>query len=246
MKYLLSFCLIFSALGINAQEVEGYETNRGEYYIAKFQPGKDMSDMMKYVDTWSKWAKKSSVFEDYRANIHVPYFHDQHLMHDLVWYGRAPNAEAHFAILDEWVNNGQKIAAQLPVDVSQVIEVWQRDVSRPEGSVDGASYVIFQDCKLDEGVTSQQVYDAYFTFAEAAKKLGDNLGRKMMWPISGHGEWDYDFVVVMYANSLKEYGKNNQLYWDKVNGIEEQQALSEVGYECSNRRTYSSTQIFGY
>ena len=96
MKYFLSFCLIFSALGINAQEVEGYEPNRGEYYIAKFKPGKDMSDMMKYVDTWSKWAKKSSVFEDYRANIHVPYFHDQHLMHDLVWYGRAPNAEAHF------------------------------------------------------------------------------------------------------------------------------------------------------
>ena len=56
----------------------------------------------------------------------------------------------------------------------------------------------------------------------------------------------YDIVVVMYANSLKEYGKNNQLYWDKVNGIEEQKALAEVGYECSNRRTYSSTQIFGY
>ena len=29
----------------------------------------EFPDMMKYVDTWSKWAKKSPVFEDYRANI---------------------------------------------------------------------------------------------------------------------------------------------------------------------------------
>ena len=40
MKYLLSFCLMFSALGINAQEVEGYEPNRGEYTLQNLNQAK--------------------------------------------------------------------------------------------------------------------------------------------------------------------------------------------------------------
>ena len=68
--------------------------------------------------------------------------------------------------------------------------------------------LFFRIVNLMKVLPAKQVYGhAYFKFAEAAKKLGDNLGRKMMWPISGHGEWDYDFVVVMYANSLKEVWK---------------------------------------
>ena len=41
-----------------------------------------------------------------------------------------------------------------------------------------------------------------------------------------------------------EYGKNNDLWWDKVNGqLPEQQALAEVGYSCQNRRSYTSMNI---
>ena len=100
------------------------------------------------------------------------------------------------------------------------------------------------DCKLDEGVTGNNVYNAYYTFAKAAKKVGDNLGRKMMWPVTGAQGFKHDFIVVMYANSLSEYGKNNDLWWDKVNGqLPEQQALAEVGYSCENRRSYTSMNI---
>ena len=39
-------------------------------------------------------------------------------------------------------------------------------------------------------------------------------------------------------------GKNNDLWWDKVNGqLPEQKALAEVGYSCENRRSYTSMNI---
>jgi hypothetical protein len=48
----------------------------------------------------------------------------------------------------------------------------------------------------------------------------------------------------MYANSLSDYGKNNDLWWDKIIGqLPEQQALAEVGYSCENRRSYTSMNI---
>ena len=53
------------------------------------------------------------------------------------------------------------------------------------------------------------------TFAQAAKKVGDNLGRKMMKPVTGAQGFKHDFIVVMYAEPLSEYGKNNDLWWDR-------------------------------
>ena len=100
------------------------------------------------------------------------------------------------------------------------------------------------DCKLDESVTIDEVYNAYYAYAQAAKKEGDNLGRKIMFPVTGAEGYDHDFLIVMYANSLSDYGKNNDLWWDKIIGqLPEQQALAEVGYSCENRRSYTSMNI---
>ena len=174
----------------------------------------------------------------------TPYFSNQLPTHDFMWYGRYPDSTEQFAGLQYWVENGGDLLAKLPAVNSAVVEVWQRDISIPEGESYSPGYVIYMDCKLDEGVTGDDVYNAYYTFAQAAKKVGDNLGRKMMWPVTGAQGFKHDFIVVMYANSLSEYGKNNDLWWDKVNGqLPEQQALAEVGYSCENRRSYTSMNI---
>ena len=41
--------------------------------------------------------------------------------------------------------------------------------------------VRFSDCKMKDGVTGRQAFDAYKDFAIAARSKGDNLGRKMIF-----------------------------------------------------------------
>ena len=246
IKILLTFSLLLSGL-VAAQENK-YEpvANKAEYYALKYLPGKDYSDLKDWVlENQKKVLSKTDVYDNFEVVLFSPQFGSDLTAHDAVFLGLWPSATEMYKGMGYWIKNGGSQAAKIPVATVQAVDTWQWAISAPEGDRDIGA-VRFADCKMKDGVNSNQVFDAYKDFAIAAKKTGDNLGRKMMWPISGHGEWDYDFVVVMYANSLKEYGKNNQLYWDKVNGIEEQKALAEVGYECSNRRTYSSTQIFGY
>ena len=80
-------------------------------------------------------------------------------------------------------------------------------------------------------------------FAIAARAKGDNLGRKMIFPSAGGTEGDYDYVYALYANNASELGSGADLYWDKINGSEEDLALNEVIDSCSNYRIYSSMQI---
>ena len=83
----------------------------------------------------------------------------------------------------------------------EVIDTWQRTVSEtPDGS---AGYVVYSDCKLGEGVTNEQYYDAYFAYAEAAQANGDVAGRKMIWPQTGvEPGWDFDFVQAVFTSSI--------------------------------------------
>ncbi len=115
MKLLLSISLLFSFVVIADDHVEssGYEPNVAEYYVSSFKEGKDMDDMMKWAAKWTKWAEESEALKDYRSAMLVPYYHSGELPHDFVWVGISPNPEAHYGGNDYWINNGQKLQAEL-------------------------------------------------------------------------------------------------------------------------------------
>ena len=56
MKLFLILCLAFS-FSAYADDHEGYyEPNVAEYYVSTFKEGKDMDDMMRWAEKWTKWA----------------------------------------------------------------------------------------------------------------------------------------------------------------------------------------------
>ena len=106
MKLFLILCLAFS-FSAYADDHEGYyEPNVAEYYVSTFKEGKDMDDMMRWAEKWTKWAEESDAFKDYRSAMLVPYYHSGELPHDFVWVGISPDPEAHYGGNDYWVNNG--------------------------------------------------------------------------------------------------------------------------------------------
>ena len=186
MKFLLSITMVFSFSLFAEEDKPEYEANVAEYYVSSFKDGKDMDDMMKWAEKWKKWATTGEAAEanaDYRSSILVPYYGVNLDTFDFLWLGINTTPEDQAIGNDYWFQNGGKLLEDLPVTNAQVINTWQRTVSEtPDGT---AGYVVYADCKYGEGVTGEQQYDAYYAYAQAAQKLGDAAGRKMIWPTMG-------------------------------------------------------------
>ena len=107
------------------------------------------------------------------------------------------------------------------------------------------SYAVYSDCKLGEGVTSEDVYNAYYAYAKAAKELGDVAGRKMIFPGAGtSSDWDYDYVQLVTTSTISDYGKNWTNFWsEKAGEMPELKALEDLGGVCENERSYSIVPV---
>lgn len=243
MRKLLTLCLTVSFAVLADDHVEDkpkYTPNKAEYYISTFKEGKDMDDMMRWSKEWAKWASAGDAgeaFKEYRASMLVPMYGNNLNAVDFIWVGITPNPEEQYKGNDYWFANGNDLLKKLPVTNNQVIDTWQRTVSEtPDGN---AGYVVYSDCKLGEDVKMVDFYDAYFTYAEAAKKLGDVAGRKLIWPGAGtRSEWDYDFVQAVFTSTIADYGKNWTNFWQNSEDMPELQALQELGGSCANERTF--------
>jgi hypothetical protein len=245
MRFLLSITMVFSFSLVAEEDKPAYEANVAEYYVSSFKDGKDMDDMMKWAEKWKKWATTGEAAEanaDYRSSILVPYYGVNLDTFDFLWLGINTTPEDQAIGNDYWFQNGGKLLEDLPVTNAQVINTWQRTVSEtPDGT---AGYVVYADCKYGEGVTGEQQYDAYYAYAQAAQKLGDAAGRKMIWPTMGITPgWDYDYVQAVFTSTIADYGKNWSSFWNIAEDMPEYAALEAMGGVCENQRSFAVVPV---
>ena len=237
--------MVFSFSLFAEEDKPEYEANVAEYYVSSFKDGKDMDDMMKWAEKWKKWATTGEAAEanaDYRSSILVPYYGVNLDTFDFLWLGINTTPEDQAIGNDYWFQNGGKLLEDLPVTNAQVINTWQRTVSEtPDGT---AGYVVYADCKYGEGVTGEQQYDAYYAYAQAAQKLGDAAGRKMIWPTMGITPgWDYDYVQAVFTSTITDYGKNWSSFWSAAEDMPEYAALEAMGGLCENQRSFAVVPV---
>ena len=237
---LAALCSAFSY----AQESYKHEpvANKAEYYAGKYNERKDMGDLLAWAGKFEDWQNESGLYASMSTSIMVPYFIQNTAASDIVWLNIWPTSTAQYKGLENWLVNGGELMSKLPVTNSQVIDTAQWPISAPEGE-GTIGMVRYSDCKLKEGVSGRQAFDAYKEFAIAAKEEGDNLGRKMIFPAAGGTQGDYDYVYTLYANKVSELGEASDLYWAEINGSDEDVALNEVIESCTNSRMYSSMSI---
>ena len=241
---MLAICALLMPAITHAQDEYKYEPvpNKAEYYVDKFKPGKDFEDLLKWGEDLVKWTSKHPIYDNWQPVLFMPYFNSSLQSLDSVFLGIWPNATEQYIGLDYWVKNGGDLLKKVPTIPVQAIDTWQWPVSSPEGDMEVGA-VRFSDCKMKDGVTGRQVFDAYKDFAIAAKSKGDNLGRKMIFPGSGATEGDYDYVYSLYARTVAELGAAADNYWMNINGSDEDKALGELIDSCSNSRIYITHQL---
>lgn len=237
---LVALCSAFAY----AQESYKHEpvANKAEYFVSTFNQRKDMGDLLKWAADFEDWQAKSGLYDSMSTSLLVPQYIQNTAAADVVWLNIWPTSTAQYKGLENWLVNGGELMSKLPVTNSQVIDTAQWPISAPEGE-GTIGMVRYSDCKLKEGVSGRQAFDAYKEFAIAAKEKGDNLGRKMIFPAAGGTQGDYDYVYSLYANKVSELGEASDLYWAEINGSDEDVALNEVVESCTNSRMYSSKNI---
>ena len=246
MKYILSFMLVFS-INLFAEDSEYKhepEGNAAEYYIGHFNKGKDLDDLTKWYEKFSKWAEDKGVYDDMSIAILTPYFHADLTSLDVMWVNNFPTQSAQYAALNVWMTQGgPELLKSLPVTNNRQISTYQWDISGPGESGEGDMMMaVYSDCKFDEGYEGRQVYDLYKDFAIYAQSQGDTVGRKMIFPQAGY-DGDADFVRLLYTSSIDSMGVNQELYWEKLEQSEAAQNLK--GFSCSNPREYTGLPMRG-
>ena len=246
MKYILSFMLVFS-ISLFAEDSEYKhepEGNAAEYYIGHFNKGKDLDDLTKWYEKFSKWAEDKGVYDDMSIAILTPYFHADLTSLDVMWVNNFPTQSAQYAALNVWMTQGgPELLKSLPVTNNRQISTYQWVISAPGESGEGDMMMaVYSDCKFDEGYEGRQVYDLYKDFAIYAQSQGDTVGRKMIFPQAGY-DGDADFVRLLYTSSIDSMGGNQELYWEKLEQSEAAQNLK--GFSCSNPREYTGLPMRG-
>ena len=246
MKYILSFMLVFS-ISLFAEDSEYKhepEGNAAEYYIGHFNKGKDLDDLTKWYEKFSKWAEDKGVYDDMSIAILTPYFHADLTSLDVMWVNNFPTQSAQYAALNVWMTQGgPELLKSLPVTNNRQISTYQWVISGPGESGEGDMMMaVYSDCKFDEGYEGRQVYDLYKDFAIYAQSQGDTVGRKMIFPQAGY-DGDSDFVRLLYTSSIDSMGVNQELYWEKLEQSEAAQNLK--GCACSNPREYTGLPMRG-
>ena len=246
MKYILSFMLVFS-INLFAEDSEYKhepEGNAAEYYIGHFNKGKDLDDLTKWYEKFSKWAEDKGVYDDMSIAILTPYFHADLTSLDVMWVNNFPTQSAQYAALNVWMTQGgPELLKSLPVTNNRQISTYQWVISAPgESGEEDMMMAVYSDCKFDEGYEGRQVYDLYKDFAIYAQSQGDTVGRKMIFPQAGY-DGDADFVRLLYTSSIDSMGVNQELYWEKLEQSEAAQNLK--GFSCSNPREYTGLPMRG-
>jgi hypothetical protein len=244
MRYLLSLALTMSFFVIAQEDEASYkyepQVNKAEYYIGKFNKGKDVNDLAEWYGKFAKWAEgKDGVYDKMTVAILQPYFHSDMGSVDAMWVNTWPTPTEQYKALETWVTGGgAKLLESLPVTNSMQVDTVQWAISEPASMKPGnIMFATYSECSLEEDYDARQVYDLYKDFADYAKSVGDTLGRKMIVPVSGYQLPEgVDFIRLMYTSSISEAGTNADLFWDKI--AESEANANLKGFSCTNAESY--------
>ena len=150
MKYLSIFILSISAFLTAADYKYQPEPNKAEYYIGKFNSGKDMDALVSWGEMFVDWSAENNWRQSTTTVIMSTYFDDSISESDYVWLNIIPNAKEQYTSLETWLEVGTDMLSTLPVTNERVIDTIQWPISSPANTDSDNGIVRFSDCTMNE------------------------------------------------------------------------------------------------
>ena len=107
--------MVFSFSLFAEEDKPEYEANVAEYYVSSFKDGKDMDDMMKWVEKWNRWMDATDE-TNYTAAMLFPRYRTPTTEFDMIWVGHVKNSEMLGKGNDNWLSGSNRsLRESIPV-----------------------------------------------------------------------------------------------------------------------------------
>ena len=183
MKHLFITFTLVSSLFVSAQEAP--DPIRAEYFTCSFNAGKDMDDMMKWVEKWNRWMDATDE-TNYTAAMLFPRYRTPTTEFDLIWVGHVKNSEMLGKGNDNWLSaSNRSLRESIPVTCGESFNAYQWvAVSNFSPKDLSDSYpVSYRYCDLKEGKNLGDAYAALSGIQEAHHASGMKSGARII-PVS--------------------------------------------------------------
>lgn len=196
-----------------------------EAFYCNYQDGKDIEDLTKIAQRFSKWADESN--SDYSAWILTPQFGQFDDLPEVLWLGTNTSGDMMGKGLDAYVAEGVDIQKEFDkvVDCYAHALASSVEVAAPDGPPqDGV--VMFSQCAIAEGSDWSKAVAGHKAFAGEMRELGAKSANWLFFPmLGGSAEMVHDYWGVTTFGSWTEYFSAYELYVNGGGWQKQQEAL---------------------
>jgi hypothetical protein len=215
-----------------------------ELYACKFQEGKSNADLAQVVEQWNEFADDSDM-DDYAAWLLTPFFYTSEQDFDILWLGAFRDGNAMGEGLQNWISNGQELAAAFAevVDCGAHVAYSSAMYKAPAGGNAPASGVItMMDCKLNKGHRYVDVKAAELKWADHLAKSGSKAAYYHWMPMFGGGDAEFDYKVVFAYPDFEEVGSDVEKFANEGGRDASREIFGNID-ECDDARVYVARSI---
>lgn len=213
-----------------------------EIYGCSYKEGKGLDDFLAVGKKWSKWADKVIPDSGFAAVL-TPYLYDsRNHVSDVYWMNISSGFERMGGAMDDWVAKGAKFQAQFDEVCStnnHTLFVGQ-GIQRPKGDA-GPGMMSIQLCMSKEGMTPEKMFAADAEMRKQQSEMGTEGGMMRWFPFAGMArEFDFDFLMINAASSMKQVGKNMDIYLKNM--AQSSDPYGDIS-ECASSEMFSVTPV---
>ena len=213
-----------------------------EIYGCSYNEGKGLEDFLAVGKKWSKWADKE-IPESGFAAILTPYLYDNRdHVSDVYWMNMTSGFERMGGTMDDWTAKGGKFQAQFDevCTINNHTLFVGQGIQRPKGDA-GPGMMSIQLCTSKDGMTPEKMFAADAKMRAQQAKMGTEGGMMRWFPFAGMArQFDFDFLMIRVASSMKEIGKNMDIYMKNMGQADAPYA--EIS-DCASGEIFSVTPV---
>jgi hypothetical protein len=215
-----------------------------EIFTCNYVDGKSQRDLDRVIGKFNQWNEDNGA-AGYTAWVLTPRFYNADITFDLAWIGAWQSFETMGAGLDNWRASGSPVAADfdrvMSCDSHTLFRGYTTIPPLAEDPPDN-SVVMFETCKLTEGATPPQVYEAHVNWGKWMREKGSKLSEWAFVPDLGSGDVDFDYYTVTGFANYSELSATGELLFNG-GGIETTTEMLAPVRGCDNPRVYDATVV---
>lgn len=236
---IMVILLIFKAEPLRATDHISYIPI--DTFECKYREGKSSGEFDEFITKWNAFMDENNP-HNYAAWTMTKHYANAEQDFDIVWIGVHKDAITMGEGTDKWLEIGGEIAAEFGeilecnASANYASRVYK---SPPKDSKPADAVLEFSNCKLNEGVSYDEVAEATIKWAKLRGEAGSVASMYHWFPIYGNAENDINFKSLVSYPSHIEFGKDYERMGTGGLIVKKHELLGEL-MRCDVSRLYNA------